>query len=129
LYNRKKNYFSSVIITKETDYGDVFWNKHVDRDHIVVSLQEARNATFFQIEYFIRTFMISSFKTTTIFRDFNEQIVDTLKKIMYELESKNKYTIPVMILDLINYIARNYQANGVTYNEIDEASLDIFSID
>ena len=129
IYNRKKNIFSSVIITHETDYGEDFWKKHLDKDHALVSLQEAYSATFFKLEYFIRTFIISSFKNNIVFRDFSKEIENTLKEILGELEKGDTKAIPQIILDLINHIARNYQNIGIQYNEIDSSSLEIYNID
>ena len=129
VYNREKNYFSSVIITKETDYGSDFWNKYLDRDHVLVALQEANRATFFRLEYFIRTFIISNFKNNSVFRDFNDMIVDTLRLIMEELGNNKKENIPKIILHLINHIARNYTNDGVHYNEITLPILDSYDID
>lgn len=129
IYNTKKNTFSSVIITHKTDHGENFWQKHLDKDSILISLKEAHKATFFQLEYFIRTFIISSFKSNIVFRDFSEKIEDTLRIIMGELEKGNKEKISGLILSLINHIAKNYQSIGIQYNEIESASLEMYNID
>ncbi len=78
IYNSKSNSFSSVVITHGMPYGEISWAKHLDKDHIMVSVEEAHRATFFQLEYFIRTFIVSGFRNNIVFRDFNDQIVATL---------------------------------------------------
>lgn len=129
IYNKKKNYFSSVIITKQIHYTDEFLEAHLDPNHIIVPLKEAYESTFFQLAYFIRNFIISNFKNNIVFWNFNEQITDTLKTIMKELEEKHIENIPGIILDLINHIAKNYRDRGTVYNEIDMSILDSYHID
>lgn len=86
IYDAKKNYFCSVIIMKDVEYPDAFWERHLDVNFRLVSLQEAYRSTFFQLEYFIRNFIISNFKNSIVFWNFNTQIIDTLKTIMKLLE-------------------------------------------
>lgn len=128
VYNKRKNYFSSVIITKEADYGDEFWEGHLDSDSIMVPLREAYMSTFFRLEYFIRNFIISNFKNNIVFWNFNEQIVDTLEMIMRELEKKDTGKISSIILDLINHIAKNYGNQETVYNEINVSILNSYVI-
>lgn len=108
VYDTQKNYFSSVIITKDVSYSDEFWQPHLDMNHILVPLNEAYRSTFFQLEYFIRNFITSNFKNSIVFWNFNDQIIETLKIIMKELKQKNTEKISSIILHLINYIATNY---------------------
>lgn len=129
VYDTQKNYFSSVIITKEKEYSDEFWEAHLDANHILVPLKEAYRSTFFQLEYFIRNFITSNFKNSIVFWNFNDQIIDTLKIIMQELKNKNTENIPGIILDLINHIAKNYHDKWVQYDCIDITVLDKYLLD
>lgn len=119
IYDAEKNYFCSVIITKDVEYSDEFWEKHLNSNFKLVSLKEAYRSTFFRLEYFIRNFIISNFKNSIVFWNFNTKIIGTLKTIMKELENKNIEKIFEIILELINHIAENFQDRGVKYNTID----------
>jgi hypothetical protein len=119
IYDTEKNYFCSVIITKDIEYPDSFWEPHLNPGFKLVSLGEAQRSTFFRLEYFIRNFITSNFKNSIVFWNFNSQIISTLKTIMRELEEKNTGKIFEMILGLINYIAENFQDGGVRYNTIE----------
>ncbi len=118
-----------MIITHGTPYGEAFWKKHLDKDHVIVSVKEAYDATFFKLEYFIRTFIVSGFRNNIVFRDFNDQIVDTLTNIMHELKNGRKDNIPNLILTLINHIARNYKNINIHYDEINKEELERYNID
>lgn len=79
VYDKKTNYFSSVIITKENHYSKDFWQKYLTEDTVLVPLQEANKSTFFKLEYFIRNFIIANFKNPIVFWDFNNHIMDALR--------------------------------------------------
>jgi hypothetical protein len=107
IYDRKTNYFSSVIITKNISYDNDFWGAYLNENNIIVPLKEAYKSTFFRLEYFIRNFIISNFKNHIVFWDFNKPVIRVLQQIMTELEEKNTRNIADHILGLINYIAQN----------------------
>mgnify|MGYP000482845432 FL=1 len=108
IYDTKTNYFNSVIITKGQHYDDSFFQEHLLENTIIVPLKEAYQSTFFRLEYFVRNFIISNFKSHTVFWDYNKPIIDTLKDIMSQLEKKDTSNISHIILELINHIAGTY---------------------
>lgn len=129
IYDTKTNYFSSVIITKGEHYDDSFFEEHLLENTIIVPLKEAYQSTFFRLEYFVRNFIISNFKSHTVFWDYNKPIIDTLKDIMSQLEQKDTSNIPHIILQLINHIAETYRNGWVKYNPISIEVLNNYEID
>lgn len=129
IYDTKTNYFNSVIITKGQRYDDSFFQEHLLENTIIVPLKEAYQSTFFRLEYFVRNFIISNFKSHTVFWDYNKPIIDTLKDIMSQLEKKDTSNISHIILELINHIAGTYTNWGVKYNPISVDVLNNYAID
>jgi hypothetical protein len=132
IYDKSTNYFCSVIITKDVEFSDEFWKPHLKNDNfIIVPLKEAYKSTFFQLEYFIRNFIISNFKNNIVFWNFNTQIINALKTIMKLLKDENIEEIPQIILNLINHIATDdeFKKKGVTYNSIDMKILEEYDLD
>ncbi len=131
IYDKSTNYFCSVIITKDVEFSDEFWKPHLKDDNfLIVPLKEAYKSTFFQLEYFIRNFIISNFKNNIVFWNFNTQIIDALKTIMERLKEENTQAIPQIILDLINHIANDdeFKKKGVAYNSINMSILENYTL-
>ena len=130
IYDKKTNYFCSVIITANAEFSEKFWKPYLKDDFLIVPLKEAYKATFFQLEYFLRNFIISNFKNNIVFWNFNTQIIDTLKSIMEKLKEENTQAIPQIILDLINHIANDdeFKKKGVAYNSINMSILENYTL-
>jgi hypothetical protein len=94
----------------------------------LVSLEEATNATFFQLEYFVRNFISINFMTYDVFRDFKDYIVEAFKEIAKNLKNNDKDKIKLIILNLINNIATNYKSDSIICNLVDMETLLSFSI-
>ena len=128
IYHENTNYFTSVIIEKTPYHNEKFFSSELKPWYKIVSLEEAYNSTFFQLEYFIRNFIVKNFKNYDVFWNFNEKIVLTLMEVMNLLKNNNTSKIKDLILNLINYIATNYKNDNIVYDLVDLEILEKYSI-
>jgi hypothetical protein len=82
LYDYNRNYVSSVVVAKEHASLGQLLERHRLPTHTVISLDEAYRSTFFQFEYFLRSFIVASFKNQHIFYRYREDINKTLHLII-----------------------------------------------
>ncbi len=128
IYDKDRNYFTSAAIEKTPFHDDDFIRSRLRDNQELVSLEEATNATFFQLEYFVRNFISINFMTYDVFRDFKDYIVEAFKEIAKNLKNNDKDKIKLIILNLINNIATNYKSDSIICNLVDMETLLSFSI-
>lgn len=128
IYDRNTNYFTSAIIQKEPFCDDSFFLEHLNPGYIIVPIEEAFKNSFFRLEYFIRNFILINFKNFHVFYNFEPEILTLLKKIIISLKNKDIIFIKNQILELINFIAKNYKYANMNYDNISLEELEKYSI-
>lgn len=128
IYDENTNYFTGVIIQEKPYHDDNFFAEKLKEGYKIVSLEDAYQATFFRLEYFIRNFIVKNFKNYDVFWDFNSEILSTLKEIMHLLQENHTGEIKGIILNLINYIATNYKNDNIIYDLVNLDILEKYSI-
>lgn len=128
IYDETTNYFTWAIIEKAPFLDEDFIVSEFCPWYRVVSVIEASESTFFQLEYFLRNFIAINFKDNDVFKEFNKEIMDVIRIIMNDLLTWDKTRIKQMILNLVNYIASNFKNDNIDYNQIDMATLESYSI-
>lgn len=128
VYDESTNYFAFAFIEKAPFLDFNFHETELCPWYKMVSVVEAAESTFFQLEYFLRSFIAINFKDNNVFREFNKDIMNTIKVIMNDLKNWEKSWIKILILNLINYIARNFKNDNIDYNPINMEILEKYSI-
>ena len=61
MYDKKTNYFTSVIIEKKPFHNKDFYENHLQEGIEIIPIEEAQKCTYFKIEYFIRNFITTNY--------------------------------------------------------------------
>ncbi len=133
LFDYDTNYFTSVLIQKAPFLDEKIIKKNISDKIVLIDIEEAYQSTFFQIEYFLRNFIVINFKDKNIFWDFNKPIVESIHAIIKILSQDwDIHKISWIIVELINKMKsslsgsfwvnistfQNFEVDGKTFWDI-----------
>jgi hypothetical protein len=94
IYDSATNYFCTaiietpIIVDGEPIYRDSsWWDSLIKKDKKIVSIEDAANSRFFQVERWIRDYLMLCFRDNEIFYYFDADIIETLLKISADFET------------------------------------------
>lgn len=125
VYDRDANYFTSAIIQVYPFIDNDELEKFIIDEYILVDIEDAYKCTYFKLEFFFRTFLITNFKDKEIFWTYNKDIIiimTTLTKLSLEWHTDK---IKEAMVEAVNKIVikENYKKKKFNEGEVNQRTM------